>query len=86
MRSLPLLLLHCYLLVGCVSPKSITPEASGNNPLITNSPNAVMKRAEGKASAISSMNKFCAGYGKKAEVTDMDDGVGDIKLHLKCVN
>ncbi len=78
MNSFPqlALLLPCCLLVGCVSPKSSTPETPGK---------IAAQRAESKAAAINTFQNLCAKHGKTAEVTDMDDGVGDIKLHFKCV-
>ena len=50
-----------------------------------NKPETDIQRNHAKIVAIDDFHRFCAGYGKNAEVIDLDDGVGDLKFRFTCI-
>ena len=50
-----------------------------------NKPETDIQRNQAKIDAIDGFHRFCASYGKNAEVIDLDDGVGDLKFRFTCI-
>ena len=65
-----LALAACCALAGCAA---------------ANAPATDIRRNQAKADAIEGFQRFCAKEGKNAQVTDLDDGVGELKFRFQCV-